>query len=258
MKEQKNEVVTKQNSEVANQEENVLMGFENTDMGEMTLARAKLMQTTSTEVEDGDARPGQVIHDALLMDLADGDGNYIFIPIAFSDGRILLKPKNEPLPAEMDGDLFNLDSDVVCRSANGKEAMNGLSCASCPYGKWNGNRPPLCNDMTNVLALFGEDTIPVVLTFMKTSAKYGKKFKKMAIYAAQKAGGALFRLKFKLTVKKEQNDKGNFFTYSAKPCGNTSEDEYGRALAAYKQFANIDVGFNVTSDEEGVEGPTEY
>lgn len=245
-------VEVKQQAVVAQPHMPSVAGFEGVDMERISMPRVKVMQGLSPELADEDYnfRQGDIIH-ALLMEKVPEK----FIPVKFWDSRILFVPRNDEKQAilfERVRELFGADvSDVgiiICRADDSKTGNRFGNCKECPLGQWHEDEPPLCTQTMNALALFEGQDMPVVVPFANTSYKYGRKFVEMALFS----GGASYTRKYKLVSKREQNEKGVFFTMQAKPAGLPTDEEKALAMAMYQQFSGrvIETELDDQSEEQ--------
>lgn len=230
----------------------VSRGFEGLDEDIVTMPKAKIMQAMSPELEepDVDFQQGDIVHSLLLEKLPE-----YFTPIAMWISRAMFVPRNDREKKDFFETLGMEEQDTmfVCRSLNGQipepGGLNYGECRECPYGEfgWDGDvsTPPLCTKTLNVLALFEGQEMPVVIQFMNTNFKHGKKFASMARYA----GGDLFSKKYKISSKQEQNDQGKFFTTPVKPAGKPTDEEKEFAEKLYAQFAGVQIEVEDEEDQ---------
>lgn len=215
-------------------------GFENVNLEEVSMPRAKLLQSNSPEVSDRDYnfRAGDLIH-TLLMEKVPST----FIPISIFTSNILFVPRSEdkkPLfKAALELSDEDMQSTVICKAADGKHGERYGDCAKCGKHKFNGNEKPLCTETINVLSLpveeDGELGLPFVVQFSNTSFKHGKKFRDTAFYSS--IGGDLFGKIYKFDAQEAAGNGNKWFELKVKPAGKVPEDMLHRAEAMYENFA---------------------
>lgn len=211
-------------------------GFEGVDLTKVSMPRIKVMQGLSPELEDEDYnfKQGDIIHGLLMEKMPEN-----FVPIKFFATRIKFGPRAE-------------GGAIECRSHDGRISHDGLIlCAQCPYSKWDEstNTPPECTLTINVLALFEGHEMPVAIPFANTNYKYGKKFMDMALFSG---GGDAWNRKYKITSKREKNEKGSYFTTPIKPAGMSSPEERALAALMYRQFAGAAIEVQSADDRAEV------
>jgi hypothetical protein len=224
-------------------------GFENVDMSDISMPRAKLLQSNSPEVSDQDYnfRPGDVIHSLLMEKLPEK-----FIPLSIWNSNILFVPREDGQKKAVKDMLKLSDEDmeaiIVCRAIDGKEGSRFGNCAKCGLNKFKGNEKPVCNATINVLcAPITEDEtlgMPVVLQFSSTSFKHGKKFRDTAFYAS--ATDDLFSKVYKIDSVSMSGNGNRWFEMKVKPSGVVPTELRMEAEKMYRAFA----GRNIIVEEE--------
>jgi hypothetical protein len=115
----------------------------------------------------------------------------------------------------------------------------------------NGEKP-LATKSLNFFAFFPGTKMPIIVRFVNTSYKAGKKLLSLATYA----GGDMFARKYKLTSSITKNDKGTFAIFEVAPAGLADEESFKVAENWYNQFKtktkNIEV--HDPDKEPGSEG----
>lgn len=252
------EVATTQTTAVSTEAE-VRQGFENVDMGSITMPRAKLMQSNSPELADDDLglRAGDVIHALTMSKLASK-----FVPIMYlPDTNILFVPR-EQVKKQALQDKLGLTTEeingttIICRAKDGKHGNKFGACASCGLCKFNEttNEKPVCTSSINILVLPEDEDMPVVIQFSNTSKKHGTKFKNTTYFTK----GDLFANAYKLTTVRKTLSGNSWFEMLATPGGKPSDEHFEKAKAIYTQFK--DSLINIDDDEATttVEQATEY
>jgi len=217
-------------------------GLEGVDIGNISIPTAKLLQTTSTELQDPDTdlKAGQLIHSMFLEKISD-----TFVPVKLHEDNVLFVPKNDADKQRLKQvikDKFGVeltDDDMssmfICRAKDGKIGDRFGACASCQLNKFHGNDKPLCTANINVLAMFEGQDMPLVLRFSNTSFKHGKKLKDMLFMLAM-SGKKIFSRKFKVVPTRKQENGNSWFEAVIKPAGNATEEEFEQAQELYNMF----------------------
>lgn len=174
-------------------------GLENLDKSDFEIPRIKLLQNTSNEVNDGVGEAGNWINTLSYETYGDA---LIFTPITLWKSRILF-----------DG------GDVVCRSADAMESVDGHLCAEteCPFNamSWGADRtPPDCTLQYNYLILPDKESMPSIVTLSKTSFSAGRALNTLLVAAR----AALWDFKYELRATKRSNKFGTYYIATAKKC----------------------------------------
>ena len=229
-------------------------GFENMSMEEVTMPRAKLLQSNSPEVADRDYnfRPGDLLH-TLLMEKVPAK----FIPLSIWTSNILFVPRAEEKKAPFKAVMNLTDEDmqgmVVCKAQDGKTGDRYGNCAACGKHKFVGNEKPLCTETINILCLplnegGGSVGLPYVMQFSNTSFKHGKKFRDTAFYSS--IGGDLFGKVYKLDTFEAAGNGNKWYEVKVKPAGITPPELLPQVESMYEAFANKVVVVEAEAEEE--------
>lgn len=244
--------VAETNQEVAVQSER--RGFENIDVSSITIPRVKLLQSNSPEVSDRDYdfRAGDVIHGLTMEKLG-----LKFVPIMFlPDTNILFLPKEQASKMSLKARLSLNDEDmsnqILCRSKDGRHGNKYGDCSKCPLCKFDGSMKPVCTSSINVLALFEDSAMPVVIQFANTSKKHGTKFKNTTYFQS----GNLYDNLYKLDSTKKDGNGNSWYEMAVKPAGKPSEELRNKAEQMYKQFRNMAIA--VDEDDAPFEMSSEF
>ena len=239
--EQVTELQTVETRELAISSKKVGRGFENVNFEEVTMPRAKLLQSNSPEVADRDYnfRAGDLVHTLLMEKIPEK-----FIPISIWTGNILFVPRAEEKKPAFKALLGLSDEEmqgmVICRALDGKTGERYGSCEKCGKHKFNGAEKPLCTETINVLAVpFTEPDelgLPVVVQFSNTSFKHGKKFRDAAFYSS--FGGDLFSKVYKLEAFEAAGNGNRWYEVKVKPAGIVPETLLSRVEEMYMSFAD--------------------
>lgn len=259
MSKQETAVAEVKRNEVAQAGSQVGRGFENVSMEEVTMPRAKLLQSNSPEVSDRDYnfRSGDLIH-TLLMEKVPAK----FIPLSIWTSNILFVPRAEDKKPAFKALLKLSDEDmqgmVICKAADGKHGDRYGKCANCGKQKFVGNEKPICTETINVLSVpYEEDGtlgLPFVVQFSNTSFKHGKKFRDTAFYSS--IGGDLFGKVYKFDTIEASGSGNKWFELRVKPAGVVPADLLPRVESMYESFSGKVVV--VDEDDDTVEENVAY
>lgn len=184
-------------------------GFEaGVDAEDLIIPRAKLLQALSPEVQEGELKQGLIIN-SLTKDILPEE----FIPVFTFKDFIRFNPRNA------EDNAFNPDFEpgqIIWRS---KDPQDPRVLEETRFGA-DGSKP-LATTFMNFFALFPGVSMPVIVSFSKTSYKTGKQLLSLAKFC----GGDMFSRKYSLKAVKEQNDIGTYFVLKVASLGAASEAE---------------------------------
>lgn len=233
--EENKDIQTKQETEVATSATTVTRrGHESpVDQSDLMIPRAKLLQALSPEVQEDGKRyqQGMIVNSITKDELPkDANGTITFLPVMRSVNWVRFNPQSDKDPD------FNPDfgaGDVIWKSNDPKDPR------VISEGGWGPeNEPPKAIKFINYLAIIPGTTMPIVISFGKTSFKAGKALTTMT----QFADGDLFAWRYKLRAKKEQNDaKQQYFVLSVESGGKAETSEYAQAERIYEAFSGKDL-----------------
>lgn len=202
------------------------LGFEeHTDIKDLIMPRAKLLQSKSPEVEEpvyeGKYRAGQIIN-SVTLDQVSG----VFVPVFKFTNWIRFNPRDRQ-KAGFDA-TYN-PGDIIWMS-NDPNDQRVLS-----EGEWgpNGERP-LATKFLNFFAVFEGDQAPTIISFSNTSYKTGRKL----LSLCQFSGGNMFSRKYALKSKMEEKDGNKYFVFEVMPLGALDKESelYKLAYNYHSQF----------------------
>ena len=190
------------------------MGFESeitTD--DLILPRAKLFQGLPIETEQfPEGKGGQILNNLTAEQLPDE-----FIPVFVTIEWMKFNPRNSK---DEGFDPTHEPGALIWKTADK-------------------NAPEVANDPESwrykclvFLTYFPGVSMPLVLTFSKTSFAAGKKL----LSLAQFSGGNMFSRKYRLTSKKEEKEGNIYYVMQVAPAGVASAEEQQIALDWYKSF----------------------
>jgi len=218
------------------------------DNSDLMIPRAKLLQALSPEVQDDPKRffQGMILNSITKEELPKDDQGWItFIPIMRSVNWLRFNPQSDKDPD------FNPEFEagaIIWRSNNPSDPR------VIAEGAWGPkSEPPKATKFINYLALVPGHSMPIVISFGKTSFKAGKALSTMTQFAP----GDLFSWRYRLRSKKEQNDaKQQYFVLVVEQCGQCPKDEFQKAESIYKTFAGKELKVHEESEEETAQPQT--
>lgn len=235
------ELATKQATEVAEATNNVPLGFEDEEAGDMIVPRIKVVQTLSPEHKDKVAEEGDIIN-SLTKEKLNGK---VFIPVFKFNNNIEWKDRSE-------------GGGILCMARDGKvgEQSDGtkVMCASCKRCEFDNTKQgkdaiPKCTKYINFFGFFAGERSPIILSFAKTNYNEGKKIYSLAKITMQNMWNHGYVLENKLMAK-----NGNeWYIISATPNGATDEADREFGLALYKMYRNSLNELNYDMDDNSSE-----
>lgn len=198
-------------------------GFESgTDRDELVIPRAALLQALSPDVVDSQTTPegkdlkaGMLINSLTREILPD-----VFIPVFYFPSWVRFNPRD---PKAFGYDPAFGPGDVIWRSNDRTDPRVVEEAKFGPNGE-----TPLATMFMNFFSYFPGVQMPVVVSFSKTSIKAGKRLLSLARFS----GKDIFAQKYRLSVKKEQNDKGTYFVLGVDLAGKMDADDMDYKTAA--------------------------
>lgn len=216
-------------NEVANKQPNAVdilngqkRGFEEaTQREDLIIPRVKLLQALSPEVAEGGLKAGLIIN-SLTKEILPTD----FIPVFKFTNWIRFNPRDNSKPGY---DATFGPGDIIWRSV---DPLDPKVRSEGSFGV-NGELP-LAIKFLNFFAYFPGVTMPIIISFSKTSYKAGKQL----LSLAQFTPGDMFSRKYKLSAKQTKNDIGTFYVLNVEPAGKPSDEEYSAAESLYNNFGS--------------------
>lgn len=226
------------------------------DSDKLIMPVAKVMQPTSELLQDENYsfRQGDIVNSLLAEKLPEK-----FSVLTYHEANIFFLPKNDAEKKKVIKE-FGLPEDFsemfICRAPDGRTPQGSrigkTDCGSCGLNKfgWDGNpdTPPVCTNSLNFLALFEDQEAPVVIQFANTSRREGKKLYSLIAYTSRKAPWTKM---YKLTSRKESNDKGVYWVLQVSPAGNPTPEQLKLATIMAREFA----GVQYVAADEADKGP---
>ncbi len=198
---------------------------------DLIVPRAKLFNGLPKEFEDyPDAKPGQILNNITKEVLPP-----VFIPIMrhiewirFNAGSSKL-PDGSPNPAF---DKAYEPSEVIWRSTDPNDPRVIKEAAWGPNGE-----KPLALKFLSFLSYFPGSSMPVMVSFYKTSLNAGKTINSVLEYSQ----GAMFAHSFKLTSKIVKTGEHSHYALQTSYAGKASSEDYSAAEKLYQSFKNANV-----------------
>ena len=221
-------------------------GFEGgVDQEDLIIPRAKLIQALSPELAEGldGIKIGSVIN-SLTKEVLPQD----FIPIFTFKNFIRFNPRSKDDP--------NFDSDyepgaVIWKSTDPLDPRVKEQTKFGPNGE-----KPIAITFINFFSYFPGVSMPIIVSFSKTSYKAGKNLLSLAKFS----GGDMFSRKYKLVSQMETNDVATYSVFKTKPVGAVTPEEFQLCERLWNEFSSKVESIQVHEGDvqEDVEGKRPY
>jgi len=200
-------------------------GFEEpVDQSDLIIPRAQLLQPTAEGLrqlnKDYGLQAGQVINN-LTKEVLPAE----FVPVFYYKEYLRFNARKKDDPG------FNPDLPPGKLMWRTRDANDPRVVAECPFGP-NGE-VPLALTSLNFFSIFTGMSLPVIVSFAKTSYKAGKNL----LSLAKLRSGAMFSRRYKLMVEEGNSEKGEYFVLKVQPFGDCSPDLFTIAESYFNQFA---------------------
>lgn len=232
------ELATQQATTDVALQNNVPMGFEDEEAGDMIVPRIKVVQTLSPERKEKLANEGDIIN-SLTKEKLNGK---IFIPVFKFNNNIDWRDRSE-------------GGGIQCIARDGKlgERSDGtkVMCASCKRCEFDNTKQgkeaiPKCTKYINFFGFFAGERMPIILSFAKTNYNEGKKLYSLAKVTMQNMWNYGYTLNEKLQAK-----NGNeWYIINTAPAGATSDEDRQFGLSLYQVYRNSLSTMNFDMDED--------
>lgn len=206
-------------------------GFEELtiERGDLIIPRAKLLQALSPEVAESKfegAKPGLIIN-SLMMDVLPPR----FVPVFVFKNYIRFNPRKS---SDAGYDPSFEPGAIIWRSNDHTDPRVIEETAFGPHGEI-----PIATTFLNFFSVFHEVTMPIVISFSKTSFRAGRELLSLAKYLslATPSESAIWYRAYQLSTEQQKNDKGNYYTLAIKPLGLSSDAERHQAEAWWQEFS---------------------
>ena len=210
-------------------------GFEEKiNPGELTIPRARMLQGLSPEVQ---AEPKKFYAGLLINSITKETLTESFIPVKrMPNSWVGWTPRDSKDP--------NFVPDIkpggiVWRSDDPKDPRVIEGVKFGPKGE-----APVATAFLSFLCYFEGFTIPLLVSFGRTSYRAGQNFLTMAFGF----GGHMYSRKYRLSAKQVTNDKGTFYVLDAAPAGKCTPDEQAIGETLFNAFGGVEI--KVHEDED--------
>lgn len=213
------------------------MGFEDEDSGDMIIPRVKVIQTLSPERKDKIAEEGDIIN-SLTKERLNGK---VFVPVFKFNNNVDWKDR-----ADGGGIRCIARDGKVGTASDGKQ----LLCASCKRCEFDNTKQgkeavPKCTKYINFFGFFSGTTMPIILSFAKTSYNEGKKLYSLAKVTMQN----MWNYGYTLTEKKMAKGGNEWFICVPSPAGATSSEDRRLGEQLYHMYRNTINNMNYDMDD---------
>jgi len=197
-------------------------GTEEESVEDMVIPRLRLLQSVSTEVEEGSSEPGKIRHS-----LSGEEWNKLqVIPLFIRKSRICF-------------DSENMKGGPKCFSPDSIKNRSGQVCLEeCPFDEawnWKEKEPPQCSLVRSFPSLILKDGKLTKgmdfasMNFVKSSTSAATTL----IYLRQKSGEAYWNYVYELSTEKKKFAKGLAYVFSIRQIRETTAKEREIARGIY-------------------------
>ena len=211
-----NEIMKKDPDELAVQND-MPMGFEDEDTGDVIIPRVKVVQTLSPECRAREADEGDIIN-SLTKEKLNGK---VFIPVFKFNNNVWWRERSEG------GGIK-----CIARDARVGQLSDGttIMCAQCRRCEFDNSKQgkealPTCTKYINFFGFFEGERMPIILSFSKTCYNEGKKLYSLAKVTMQN----MWNFGYKMTEKKMAKGGNEWFVPVMTAAGPTGDED--RAFA---------------------------
>lgn len=205
---------------------NVPMGFEDEDAGDMIVPRIKVIQSLSPERKDKIADEGDIIN-SLTKEKLNGK---VFVPVFKFNSNIEWRDRSE-------------GGGLLCMARDGKngEKSDGtrLLCAACKRCEFDNSKQgkeamPKCTKYINFFGFFAGECSPIILSFARTNYNEGRKLYSLAKVTMQN----MWNYGYTLEEKQLSKNGNEWFIITATPQGPTSDADREFGMQLYSAYRN--------------------
>lgn len=231
------ELAKKQGTSLAEVQDNMPLGYEDEEPGDMIIPRVKVINALSPERKEKKADEGDIIN-SLTCDKLNGK---TFVPVFKFNNNIDWKDRSEG------GGIRCIARDGRCGvTSDGSTAM----CASCKRCEFDNTKQgkealPKCTKYINFFGFFAGERIPVILSFAKTNYNEGKKLYSLAKVTMQN----MWHHGYVLSEKKMAKANNEWYNIQAVAAGPTNTEDRAYATELYKSFRNTLNTMNFDMDD---------
>ena len=239
------DLIKKENQAVMDASNDIPLGFEDDNEGDMIIPRVKVVNALSPERKDKLADEGDIIN-SLTVEKLNGK---VFIPVFKFNSNIEWKDRTE-------------GGGIHCYAKDGKRGFesDGTSkmCAMCRRNEFDNSKVgreaiPKCTKYINFFGFIQGERMPIILSFAKTNYQEGRKLYSLARVSMQNMWNHGYTLESKLMAK-AGNEWYNITVASAGP---TSEEDRQFGMDLYKTFRNSDLVYDLDDSNTNGSVPSE-
>lgn len=239
------DLIKKENQAVMDASNDIPLGFEDDNEGDMIIPRVKVVNALSPERKDKLADEGDIIN-SLTVEKLNGK---VFIPVFKFNSNIEWKDRTE-------------GGGIHCYAKDGKRGFesDGTSkmCAMCRRNEFDNSKVgreaiPKCTKYINFFGFIQGERMPIILSFAKTNYQEGRKLYSLARVSMQNMWNHGYTLESKLMAK-AGNEWYNITVASAGP---TSEEDRQFGMDLYKTFRNSDLVYDLDDSNANGSVPSE-
>lgn len=210
-------------------------GFEGmrVEKSDLIIPRAKLLQALSPELEtEKPLKAGQIIN-SLTLDVLSPR----VVPIFAFKSYFRFNPRQAGAPGY---DPAFEPGAMMWRSTDPDDPRVQEECAFGPNGE-----PPLALTCLNFFAKFEGATMPIVLSFSKTSYKAGKQLLSLARFCS----GDMWSRAYQVGAALQKNEKGTYYTFTVTSLGASTSEEQQVAESWWGMFSQKAAELKVHEEE---------
>lgn len=200
-------------------------GTEEETTEDLAMPRLRLLQSTSTEVEEGKSTAGHIKHSLSGQEWKTVE----IIPLCIRKSRIYFDPKNPKGPP-------------ICFAPDGKMSRSGHRCLTdCPFDNahlWKGDEPPPCDLVRSFPCIILKDgkISPEIdfasVPFVRSSTRAAQKL----VYLRQKSGKPYWSWVYELSTGTRKFQAGTAYIFDIRPVRETTAKEQNFAAALYESI----------------------
>jgi len=199
-------------------------GTEEESPDDVAMPRLRLLQSTSTEVQEEDSKPGMIKHSLSGEEFERLE----IIPLFLRKSRIHFDPDN-------------IKGAPICFAPNAKQSRSGNFCLTeCPHDNahlWDGNEPPSCDLVKSFPCLLLKDGKLegdfASASFVKSSTGASQKL----IYLRWKSGKPYWHYVYELFTRQKKFTKGTAYIFDIRQVRETKVQERKAAEAIFNSIS---------------------
>ena len=217
-------VPKEQGPKLPTESKGIVPGTEEESPDDVAMPRLRLLQSTSTEVQEGNSQPGIVKHSLSGEEFEKLE----IIPLFLRKSRIHFDPDN-------------IKGAPMCFAPDAKQNRGGNLCLTeCPHDDahlWSGNEPPRCDLVKSFPCLLMKDgklegDFPSA-SFVKSSTAASQKL----IYLRWKSGKPYWYYVYELFTRQKTFTKGMAYIFDIRQVRETKPQERKTAEAIFNSVS---------------------